>query len=65
MMHSRAQASILFKEKRYRDALRAVEDGLASIKDFFARFGQEEAFSQSNEVRGLKRFARDIAESCR
>jgi protein-arginine kinase activator protein McsA len=37
-----------------------VKEGLESIKEFFARFGQEEAFTRSNEVKILKKFARDI-----
>jgi hypothetical protein len=60
MMNSRARASILFKDNRHQEALTAVEEGLAEIKEFFTRFGQEEAYSKSNEVRVLKRFARDI-----
>ena len=60
MMNSRAQASIHYKEKRYREAMRAIDGGLAQIKEFFARFGQEEAYAESNEVRVLKRFARKI-----
>lgn len=60
MMNSRARASILFKAKKYAEALAAVEDGLTSIKDFFVRFGQGEAFSRSNEVKVLKRFGREI-----
>ncbi len=60
MMHARAKASILFKDNRHQEALAAVEEGLAEIKEFFARFGQEEAYAKSNEVRVLKRFARDI-----
>src|SRR5215204_363588 len=43
MMNTRARASLLFKEKRYGDAMDAVKDGLGRIKDFFARFGQEAA----------------------
>lgn len=60
MMHSRARASIFFKDHKYADAMKAVEAGLASIKEFFVSFGQEQAFSRSNEVRVLKRFAREI-----
>lgn len=60
MMHARAQASLLFSDQKYPEALAKVEEGLSQIKEFFARFGQEEAFDQSNEVRVLKRFARDI-----
>lgn len=60
MMNARAGASILFKQKKYREALTAVEDGLSKIREFFARFGQEDVYNESNEVKVLKRFARDI-----
>src|SRR2546423_1744147 len=54
MMNSRAAASIHFKQKRFAEALAAVEAGLRSIKAFFARFGQEEAYAESSEVKVLK-----------
>ncbi len=60
MMNTRARASLLFKERRYIEAMDAVKDGLSKIKDFFARFGQEEAYAHSNEVKVLKKFAREI-----
>ena len=60
MMNARAKASLLVKENRYGEALEVVEKGLSDIKDFFARFGQEEAYSDCNEVRVLKRFAKEI-----
>lgn len=60
MMNARANASILFKDGKHKAALEAVERGLSEIKEFFEQFGQEEAFARSNEVRVLKRFARDI-----
>ena len=60
MMNVRASASILFNEKKYKPALEIVREGLDDIKEFFARFGQEEAFGRSNEVKILKKFARDI-----
>lgn len=60
MMNVRANASILYKEGRYEAALEAVKRGLSSLKRFFARFGQRDAYGQSNEVRVLKSFARDI-----
>jgi protein-arginine kinase activator protein McsA len=37
-----------------------VDKGIESIRDFFSRFGQDEAFAKSNEVRVLKKFAREI-----
>jgi len=60
MMNARAAASIHFKVNNYTDALKTIETALKQIKSFFARFGQEEAYSHSNEVRVLKRFGKEI-----
>jgi hypothetical protein len=60
MMNARAAASMLVRDKRYADAMQTVKRGIASIRDFFERFGQLKAMSQSNEVRVLKRFLREI-----
>ena len=60
MMNARARASILVKAKRHREALAAVQSGLGQIRKFFERFGQDEAYDESNEVKVLKKFARDI-----
>jgi len=60
MMNARASAYLQLKSGRPAEALRTVEAGLKSIRDFFEKFGQEEAYGRSNEVRVLKRFAREI-----
>jgi hypothetical protein len=60
MMNARASASTLLQEGRTNDALRHVRDAMDNIKSFFEDFGQPEAYAQSNEVRVLKRLARDI-----
>src|SRR6185437_28460 len=60
MMNVRARATIPFKERKYNEALKAVDAGLSEIREFFANFGQEQAFARSNEVRVLKRFAKEI-----
>jgi hypothetical protein len=60
MMNCRAEASLYFNKKDYRTALTMVQKGMENIRDFFVGFGQEDAFSQSNEVRVLKKFAREI-----
>ena len=60
MMNTRAQASIESNEKRYADALRTIDAGLTSIKEFFDRFAQDENYAEANEVRVLKRLAREI-----
>lgn len=60
MMNTRAKATILTKDQKYGEALTVVQQGLRSIKTFFRQFGQEEAYASANEVRVLKRFARDI-----
>lgn len=60
MMNVRARASIAYKNKQYAKALEAIQEGLDQIRAFFRRFGQEQLFARSNEVRVLRRFARDI-----
>jgi hypothetical protein len=60
MMNARAAASILFKDEKFNQALETVNQGLDNIKEFFTRFGQPDAFTQANEVKILKQFARDI-----
>lgn len=60
MMHTRASASILFNEQKYRESLAVVHEGMETIKKFFEHFGQPEAFAESNEIKVLKQFARDI-----
>ncbi|HEY7120687.1 MAG TPA: UvrB/UvrC motif-containing protein [Tepidisphaeraceae bacterium] len=60
MMNTRATASLQFKDEQYPKAYHTVTEGLDRIREFFIRFGQQEAFDKSNEVKILKRFARDI-----
>jgi rubrerythrin len=60
MMNARAQASIYLEHKQFAEALKHVEEGMEKIREFYERFGQEEAFSKSNEARVLKRFSREI-----
>jgi tetratricopeptide (TPR) repeat protein len=60
MMNARATASTLLQEGRTNDALKHVREAMDNIKNFFEDFGQPEAYAQSNEVRVLKRLARDI-----
>jgi hypothetical protein len=60
MMNTRALASIELERQNYRRAWSIVRSGLREIKAFFARFGQESAYKQANEVRILRRFGREI-----
>ena len=60
MMNARAAASIGFKAKKFADAFETVTVAIEQIRDFFTSIGQPEAFGQSNEVRVLRRFAREI-----
>ncbi len=62
MMNCRAQASIDLQAKRYGDALKCVDEGIRAIREFYIRFGQEEAHSRCNEVRVLRRFSRQIQQ---
>src|SRR5690606_1583215 len=60
MMNARAKASIAYKLKEHKKALAIVNEALDEIRAFFHKLGQEEMFTKANEVRILKRFAREI-----
>jgi hypothetical protein len=60
MMNAKARASIHLEHKKYAEAIKHVEEGMEKIREFYERFGQEEAFAKSNEVRVLRRFSREI-----
>jgi hypothetical protein len=60
MMNTRAKASILAEKKQFREALVAIQQGIEHIREFYVRFGHEEAFGRSSEGKILRRLARDI-----
>jgi hypothetical protein len=60
MMNTRAAASLLVEEKKLREAHEALQQGIEQIREFFVRFGQPEAFAESNEARVLRRMAREV-----
>lgn len=60
MMNVRARAQMFVKERKYELAVESVREGLKEIREFFDRFGQDEAYEHSNEVRVLKKLAREI-----
>ncbi len=60
MMNSRARASISLNGERFDEGLKILNDAVEAIREFFEAIGQPEAFEQSNEIKVLKRFAREI-----
>jgi len=60
MMNTRAAASLLVEEKKLREAHDILQQGIEQIREFFVRFGQPEAFAESNEARVLRRMAREV-----
>lgn len=60
MMHSRAKASLLLRENKPAEAYRAVRHALKRIREFFEHFQQPDAYRHANEVKVLKRFAREL-----
>ena len=60
MINVRARATIFKNEQRYRESLNVIKDGLESLREFFIRFGQEDAYARSSEVKILRRFAREV-----
>ena len=60
MMNTRAEASMMIEQKKLHQALDSVRHGLAQIRDFFDRFNHPEAYERCEEVKVLKRFAREV-----
>lgn len=60
MMNTRAAALVDSAAGRHEQALTTVTAGLERIRQFFADFGQDDAYASSDEVRILKRLAREV-----
>lgn len=60
MMRARAQASIHSRAGRYPAAMEVIRDALRTIRRFFRKLGQPEAFEHANEVKVLRRFRSDL-----
>ncbi len=63
MMNTRARASPVFEAKRYRDALRIVDEGITGIRAFLAEHDLEEQEGQCAELVFLKRWRDEIERS--
>lgn len=62
MMNTRAMASLEAQRGKYRRAVFVVKQGLREIKEFFKRFGQEQAYRHASEVKILKQFGRELRQ---
>lgn len=60
MMNARAKASLHLKGRQVKEALGDVDEGLSQIREFFDKIGQPEVFPKANEVKVLKRFAKEV-----
>lgn len=60
MMCARARAHLALRQQRPKRALEAIRRGIASISDFYRRFGQEELIESSAEIAILKALGKDV-----
>lgn len=60
MMRARAEASIHSRAGRHVQAMEIVRNALRTIRRFFRKLGQPEAFEHANEVKVLRRFRSDL-----
>jgi hypothetical protein len=60
MMCARARALLAFQKNRPKAALSAIREGIEGIKDFFRRFGPEQAVADSSELAILRAMAKEI-----
>jgi len=62
MMQTRAQASIEFHNSEFKKSLETIAAGVDRIREFFVKFGQDDAIAKSSEVALLKSFAQDVSK---
>ena len=60
MMNVRARGQLLFQGRHPDEARALVRGGLESLRQFYARFGQEEFYATSKEVAALEELLREI-----
>lgn len=60
MMNARAKAMRSLQRGRLHEALGHVEEGLASIKEFFAAYGHPKGYRRSGEARSLRSLRKQI-----
>jgi len=61
MMHARAVATPLVKARNYAAALKAIDEGIAGIRQFFDEYGQSDQVSKCSELTFLERWRKDVA----
>lgn len=60
MMYARARGRSALRNNRPKVALAAVRKGLADLRDFYRRFGQEDLIASSGEIAVLQAMAKEI-----
>ena len=63
MMNARAKGSICLEKKDYPQALREIDEGVASIKRFYREYGQTDLLENSVEINFLKNWAKELREN--
>ncbi|MFW6133838.1 MAG: hypothetical protein ACOC8F_08070, partial [Planctomycetota bacterium] len=62
MMKTRARGQRELGRDRPREALAAVREGMAEVKQFYQRYGEDDMAESSGELSVLENFAEQIAE---
>jgi excinuclease UvrABC helicase subunit UvrB len=60
MMNARSRAQLYLQDNRPRAARKAVAESLGKLRQFLARFGQEDAYGASSEVAVLESLLKEI-----
>ena len=60
MMNARARSHLFLRDSRPRAARRLVLEALEKLRQFYARFGQEDSYSHSSEVSAMESLLKEI-----
>jgi tetratricopeptide (TPR) repeat protein len=60
MMRARARGTALVRRRKYESAIKAIEDGIESLEEFYRGHGREDLLEQSGELTSLQQWLEDV-----
>lgn len=60
MMRARARGTHLVRRRKHEAAIKAIEDGIESLEEFYRGHGREDLLEQSGEVHSLQQWLEDV-----
>lgn len=60
LMRTRAVGARSLKAKRHTEAIRRIDEGIASLEDFYREFGREDLLENSPEIQSLRQWLTEV-----